>query len=81
MITECSDGTYGYNCVNKCSGHCLNDSSCNKQTGQCDGGCKPGYKDADCRKSKYIDNFVKKKNPSNWFALFTNIHSLITFES
>lgn len=48
--TECDDGTYGYNCVHKCSGHCLNDSSCNKKTGHCDMGCKLGYTYSNCSK-------------------------------
>ena len=42
-FVECKNGTYGYNCANNCSGHCLNDSPCNKQTGHCDLGCTPGY--------------------------------------
>lgn len=52
MVTVCDNGTYGYNCTNTCSGHCLNDSLCNKQTGQCDGGCKPGYTNNHCSESK-----------------------------
>lgn len=48
MITECKDGTYGYKCVNNCSGHCMNNSLCNKQTGHCDGGCRPGYTNIHC---------------------------------
>lgn len=48
MITECKDGTYGYKCVNNCSGHCMNNSLCNKQTGRCDGGCRPGYTNIHC---------------------------------
>lgn len=50
--TECDDGTYGYDCLNNCSGHCLNDTHCNKQTGHCDGGCKPGYTNDDCNKGE-----------------------------
>lgn len=49
-VTECINGTYGYDCVNKCSGHCLNDSPCNKQTGYCDRGCNQGYINAYCSK-------------------------------
>ncbi|XP_078328156.1 uncharacterized protein LOC144623567 [Crassostrea virginica] len=45
----CDDGTYGNNCVHNCSGDCLNGSSCNKQTGYCDMGCKPGYTNALCK--------------------------------
>lgn len=59
MITECDDGTYGYHCVNNCSGNCLNDSSCNKQTGHCKRGCKPGYEDGDCSKGEFIINLLK----------------------
>lgn len=53
-LIACDDGAYGYNCVNKCSGHCLNGSSCNKQTGQCERGCSPGYTNNDCSKGKLI---------------------------
>uniref|UniRef100_K1R1W2 Multiple epidermal growth factor-like domains 10 n=1 Tax=Magallana gigas TaxID=29159 RepID=K1R1W2_MAGGI len=49
--TVCDDGTYGYNCVNNCSGHCLNGSHCNKHTGYCDEGCSPGYTDSDCSRA------------------------------
>lgn len=56
---ECDDGTYGYSCVNNCSGHCLNGSSCNKHTGVCDRGCNPGYVSDDCSKGKlYLSIFV-----------------------
>ena len=48
IIVECEDGTYGNNCVHNCSGYCLNDSPCNKQTGHCDMGCKLGYTNALC---------------------------------
>ena len=44
----CVNGTYGNNCVYNCSGNCLNDSPCNRQTGYCEGGCKPGYTNAFC---------------------------------
>lgn len=51
-VLECADGTYGYNCTKICSGHCLNNSPCNKQNGYCDKGCNPGYTNVDCSKSK-----------------------------
>lgn len=44
----CADGTYGYNCVKNCSGQCLINSSCNKQTGHCEMGCNSGYTDNKC---------------------------------
>lgn len=56
-LTECVDGTFGFNCVNNCSGYCSNDSLCNKQTGHCDRGCKPGYSNSDCGKSKFFTYF------------------------
>lgn len=49
---ECDEGTYGYDCINNCSGHSLDYSTCNKQTGHCEKGCIPGYTDADCSKGK-----------------------------
>lgn len=49
---ECDNGTYGLNCVKNCSGQCLNNSPCNKQTGKCNKGCNPGYTNGDCSKGK-----------------------------
>lgn len=62
MITECTDGNYGLNCVNNCSDHCLNDLPCNKQTGHCNGGCNPGYTNGDCSKGKFKDNQAENNN-------------------
>lgn len=53
MVIECDDGTYGYDCVKRCSGRCTNDSSCNKQTGHYDFGCKAGFADDDCGKGLF----------------------------
>ena len=50
FFLECRNGTYGYGCVNNCSDHCIGDSTCNKQTGYCDRGCKPGYTNSLCKK-------------------------------
>lgn len=54
--TECDNGTYGYNCANNCSFHCLHDYMCDKQTGHCHGGCDPGYTNSGCKKGKTIDH-------------------------
>lgn len=59
MITECDDGTYGYDCLHNCSGQCLNDFPCNKQNGYCEKGCKPGYTTDNCSKGKVINNSAK----------------------
>ena len=53
FFVECN-GTYGNNCVHNCSGNCLDDSPCNRQTGQCDMGCKPGYTNALCNERKLL---------------------------
>ncbi|XP_065938543.1 multiple epidermal growth factor-like domains protein 10 isoform X2 [Magallana gigas] len=45
---ECIDGTYGFDCVNNCSGHCLNNSSCEKHNGHCKNGCNAGYTNLLC---------------------------------
>lgn len=43
LQTECHPGTYGPNCLQKCSGNCLNNSTCNRTNGTCDMGCGSGY--------------------------------------
>ena len=54
----CSDGAYGYGCVHNCSGHCVDDSPCNKETGHCDRGCKAGYTNALCSKGKLKESLI-----------------------
>jgi hypothetical protein len=34
LFTECTDGTYGYNCNNTC-GNCIYGAACDKFTGSC----------------------------------------------
>lgn len=41
---------YGSGCLKNCSEHCLHADKCNKATGICDAGCKPGYKGELCDK-------------------------------
>lgn len=47
---DCDNGTYDTDCINRCSGHCLNNYPCNKQTGHCERGCYPGYTNSNCSK-------------------------------
>lgn len=54
IVVDCDNGTYGNYCVNNCSGNCLNDSNCNRQTGQCEMDCKPGYTNALCNERMYM---------------------------
>lgn len=58
MVIDCDNRTYGYNCVYNCSGHCLDNSPCNKQTGLCDRGCNPGYTNSNCSKGKITDECI-----------------------
>ncbi|XP_078330771.1 uncharacterized protein LOC144624722 [Crassostrea virginica] len=53
MIPSCNHGTFGHGCINNCSGQCIDELEpmCNKQTGHCDRGCKPGYTSAFCNES------------------------------
>nr|XP_022305530.1 receptor-type tyrosine-protein phosphatase epsilon-like isoform X2 [Crassostrea virginica] len=46
--TECPDNWYGFDCKQRCSGHCRDNDPCNKVTGQCDGGCAHGWYGVHC---------------------------------
>lgn len=43
IILECRFGYYGENCTNQCSLNCNVTRRCDRFTGSCDGGCKPGW--------------------------------------
>lgn len=48
FVSECQFGHYGKNCMNTCSKSCLVTNKCNRMTGVCDGGCKPGWAGSTC---------------------------------
>lgn len=50
LVKECDDGTFGYDCENKCSGNCQNGALCDKDNGNCLNGCNPGYTYDNCSK-------------------------------
>lgn len=50
-ILECPVGYYGENCNNKCSMYCSVPSQCDSFTGQCNGGCQPGWYTKTCEQS------------------------------
>lgn len=52
LVKECDDGTYGYECLNTCSGNCLDGALCDKEAGNCSIGCNPGYMYDNCSKGK-----------------------------
>lgn len=49
---ECMIGYYGNNCSNKCSTTCNVAERCDKISGRCDGGCKPGWTGNTCDQMK-----------------------------
>ena len=53
-LPECSDGQYGYNCVENCSMTCINSVKCDKITGHCVGGCRAGWTGDMCEKGKAL---------------------------
>lgn len=69
IIIECEDWTYGYKCVNNCSGHCLHNSVCNKQTGHCNGGCSPGYTNDDCSKGNFTHQCLYITKNGGFFSV------------
>lgn len=50
----CPLGYYGKNCLNQCSKNCNFTRRCDSVTGQCDGGCKPGWVSITCDQSKCV---------------------------
>ncbi|XP_056003651.1 multiple epidermal growth factor-like domains protein 10 [Ostrea edulis] len=45
----CRPGFHGKNCGQRCSHNCNVTNHCNRFTGECDGGCKPGWKMPTCQ--------------------------------
>jgi hypothetical protein len=48
VITACSIGFYGMDCVESCNINCGITGRCNKSSGQCDKGCQPGWRGIMC---------------------------------
>lgn len=56
-ILVCEIGYYGENCDNRCSRYCLLPRQCDRVTGQCYGGCQPGWYTITCEQSRCFDFF------------------------
>lgn len=72
FFTECRDGFYGKSCVHQCSENCYVTRRCDKITGKCFKGCKPGWRTDTCDQSKSI--FVRFS-----YALLFSINCFIFF--
>lgn len=50
----CESGYYGKDCRHQSSINCYVPTHCNKFTGQCEGGCKPGWTGSTCNQGMNI---------------------------
>lgn len=71
---ECPGGRYGHNCQRDCSKHCMIKGYCNKVTGDCENGCRTGWKNSKCdlgNVNSYLNYF---------FILYSNslLHTQVT---
>lgn len=51
VYSECNDGYFGPNCIEPCNVTCR---SCNKTSGICDKGCKPGWRGLYCQEGMFL---------------------------
>lgn len=52
ISSECPDGFYGYTCYEMCNLNCGDPGQCNTLSGECKGGCQPGWRNLKCDASK-----------------------------
>lgn len=71
---ECDDYFFGINCKQQCNPNC---DGCNKKTGVCDTGCKPGWKGISCQESK--TSYESLINNLNDLAAHSYLRREITF--
>lgn len=80
-IAECQPGYYGKNCTYMCSGNCLHDNNrCDRFTGQCNSGCKPGWTGNICyqRKNKVLFFFLLKRlHVIRIYKIFLQINAIM----
>lgn len=58
---ECPAGYYGNDCRYHCSLNCDVTSICDKSSGQCEGGCKPGWTGATCDQCECLTILSKRR--------------------
>ncbi|XP_062585191.1 multiple epidermal growth factor-like domains protein 11 [Saccostrea cucullata] len=54
-INGCSVGTFGNNCEQNCNKNCGVPYQCDRTTGECEGGCQPGWEGPQCEQSTKIE--------------------------
>lgn len=57
-VVECPGGFFGTNCSKQCGLNCDETNPCDRFTGRCDGGCKPGWKGLYCNESKDVGLYL-----------------------
>jgi hypothetical protein len=68
LISGCSLGSFGKNCVHNCSDNCGDvPMVCNGRTGECTGGCRPGWEGLQCNIGK-CSNICLLGNHINYFS-------------
>lgn len=56
-VVVCDSGHYGKNCSAQCSINCNISNRCDRVTGKCEGGCKPGWTGFHCDQGKHVRCF------------------------
>lgn len=54
----CRIGFYGYNCSYQCRSNCFIENLCDRFTGYCTGGCKPGWTGQMCDQGNFINVII-----------------------
>ncbi|XP_061165606.1 receptor-type tyrosine-protein phosphatase epsilon-like [Saccostrea echinata] len=61
-VYACPEGTFGNYCKQNCSVNCGVPKTCKRTTGECEGGCQPGWEGRQCDQSKirmHLQLFVR----------------------
>ena len=79
MLTECSSGFYGQYCQENCSTYCIVPGSCDRMTGQCEGGCQAGWKEPKCNASRDMPLFIEWKTYHLLFIYYKYFYVYLIF--
>lgn len=59
-FAECQQGYYGRDCTGRCSVNCYHTSRCDRFSGHCNEGCKPGWAGNTCDQRKILSHSPKE---------------------